>query len=80
MHEISAPRPDEPEEQDWGEARGHYPEGRTPVSRWPAPPESISAPAVPVPAKDDGPSTERNGPRQRLTALLVSFRDPRKRS
>ena len=80
MRETSAPRSQKPEEQDWGAARGHYPEGRAPASRWPAPPESISVPAGLTPAKSDAPAAELRGPRRRLTALLAVFRDPRRRS
>jgi hypothetical protein len=72
---------DDTEHEDWGASRGYFPEDRTPVSRWPAPPDSIAAPAPPGPAGRDGaPAGDLPGSHGKLTAVLAALRGRRRRS
>ena len=72
---------DPQEEEDWGESRGHSPDGHLPASRWPAPPDSIVAGTASVPGgltstrRGDGP-----GRPSRLKAIMTAFRGRRRRS
>jgi hypothetical protein len=77
----SVPGGDDPDNEDWGAARGYVSDGPIPVSRWPAPSESITTPAPRGAARRDGVSAAaRPGPREKLAAVLAAFRGRRKRS
>jgi hypothetical protein len=71
--------PGDSRDEHWGASRGHFPDGHTPASRWPAPPESIVAAATPADLEGTRRRDEPGRP-GRLMAILAALRGRHRRS